>query len=244
MWKANTQVGAPLNRSADTINMPNKKEDKKKFDEILRTLENLILTGRFRPGQRLVEADLVKRLSTSRYWVRDSLKILAEKGLVKIIPYKGAMVVDLSPKEIEDIFSIRVYLERLAVHQAIERLTPAHLKSLKQIANRFEDAHRQGDIQSMIRYNTEFHDYIFQVADNSTLMQLISDMRTRLHIIRYAAWSSPEVLDKIVEEHRLILKALKNKDLETLDPLIEKHISYSKKYYLMQLRTIEALIQD
>lgn len=226
------------------MNTPNKKEDKQNFEEILKTLENLILTGRFRPGQRLVEADLVKHLSTSRYWVRDSLKILAEKGLVKIIPYKGAIVVDLSPKEIEDIFSIRVYLERLAVHQAVERLTPTHLKALKQIADRFEEAHRQGDIQSMIRYNTEFHDYIFQVADNSTLMQLISDMRTRLHIIRYAAWSSPEVLEKIVEEHRMILKALKNKDLETLDPLIEKHISYSKKYYLMQLKTIEALIQD
>lgn len=227
----------------ENTNMPNQKNDKNNFDNLLKTLENLILTGRFRPGQRLVEAELVKRLSASRYWVRDSLKILAEKGLVKIIPYKGAIVADLSAKEIQDIFSIRVCLERLAVHLTVERITPTHLKELKQIAIRFEEAHKESDIQGMIQSNTEFHDYIFQVSDNSTLMQLISDMRTRLHIIRYAAWSSPEVLGKIVEEHRLILKALKNKDLETIDPLIEKHISYSKNYYLMQLKTIEALIQ-
>ena len=50
------------------------------------------------------------------------------------------------------------------------------------------------------------------------------------------------MLEKIVEEHKVILKALRDKDLKTLDSVSEKHISYSKNYYLNHLKTIEALI--
>lgn len=222
--------------------MPNKKKATKEFNKVLKTFENLILTGRFRPGQRLVEAELTERLQVSRYWIRDSLKILAEKGLVKLLPYKGATVIDLSSKEIEDIFVIRVSLERLAIHLAVEKITPADLKKLKQLSDLFEEAYKSNEIQQMIQHNTNFHDYLFNVADNPPLIQLIADLRTRLHIVRYAAWSAPQVLKKIVEEHKVILKALKNKDLKTLDIVSEKHISYSKNYYLNHLKTIEALV--
>lgn len=222
--------------------MPKSKKARGEFDKLLKTFENLILTGQFRPGQRLVEAELTERLDVSRYWIRDSLKILAEKGLVKIIPYKGAIVADLSPKEIEDIFIIRISLERIAIHLAVDKLTREDLKKLKKLSDLFEKAYDRNDIQQMIQFNTDFHDYLFTVADNPPLLQLIRDMRTRLHIVRYAAWSSPPVLEKIVEEHRIILKALKNKDLATLDSVSERHISYSKEYYLAQVKTIEALI--
>ena len=222
--------------------MPNNKKATKEFNKVLKTFENLILTGQFRPGQRLVEAELTERLQVSRYWIRDSLKILAEKGLVKILPYKGAIVIDLSSKEIEDIFVIRVSLERLAIHSAVEKLTPADFKKLKEFSDLFEEAYKSNEIQQMIKHNTDFHDYLFNVADNPPLIQLITDLRTRLHIVRYAAWAAPQVLTKIVEEHKLILKALKDKDLKTLDIVSEKHISYSKNYYLSHLKTIEALI--
>jgi DNA-binding GntR family transcriptional regulator len=222
--------------------MPNTKKKTEEFNNVLKNFENLILTGRFRPGQRLVEAELIERLQVSRYWIRDALKILAEKGLVKILPYKGATVIDLSPKEIEDIFVIRVALERLAIHQAVEKLTPADLKKLKKFSDLFDQAHKRNETQQMIQHNTDFHDYLFNVADNPPLIQLITDLRTRLHIVRYAAWAAPQVLKKIVEEHKIILKALKDKDLKTLDIVCEKHISYSKNYYLNHLKTIEALI--
>ncbi len=81
--------------------MDKKDRKKEEFDKFLATLENLILTGVIKPRERLIEADLVQRLNVSRYLIRDGLKILEAKGLVKIIPYKGAVVTDLSEKEIE-----------------------------------------------------------------------------------------------------------------------------------------------
>lgn len=219
------------------------KRNREEFEVLLKTIENQILTGHFRPGKRLVESELTELFDASRYWIRDALKLLAEKSLVEIVPYKGAIVKDLNAKEIEDIFSIRITLERMALHQAIPNATKSALAKLKKLAKGFEVAFRDNDIQKMISCNAEFHDYIFNLADNPTLYQLIIDMRTRLHIVRYSAWSSQEILEKIVVEHHQYIQALKEKDTATLDELAKIHISYSKDFYLAQQRTIQTLIK-
>jgi len=204
-------------------------------------MENQILTGRFRPGQRLVEAELTTFFNSSRYWVRDALKLLSEKGLVEIIPYKGAMVKALNAKEIEDTFNIRVTLERMAIHQALPNIKAADLKKLEKSEEQFEKAYRDNNIQKMLTSNAEFHDCIFACANNPTLYQLIVDLRTRLHIIRFSAWSSPGILEKIIQEHQLYIKALREKDRNTLDELCKIHISYSKDLYLLRQKTIESI---
>lgn len=218
------------------------KKNREEFEALLKALENQILTGRFRPGKRLVESELTELFDASRYWIRDALKLLAEKSLVEIVPYKGAIVKDLNAKEIEDIFSIRINLERMAIHQALPNITKSDISKLEKIGKNFESAFKDNDIQKMIAYNADFHDYIFKLADNATLYQLIVDMRTRLHIVRYSAWSSPEILEKIVKEHRQYIQALKQKDVEKLDELSKVHISYSKDFYLAQQKTIQSLI--
>jgi len=62
----------------------------------------MILTGVFKPRERLVELHLSEKLGVSRFWIRDAFKILETKGLIKIIPYKGAVVCDLYEQEIEE----------------------------------------------------------------------------------------------------------------------------------------------
>lgn len=218
------------------------KRNREEFEKLLKALENQILTGRFRPGKRLVESELTELFNASRYWIRDALKLLAEKSLVEIAPYKGAIVKDLNAKEIEDIFSIRVNLESMAIHQALPNITKKAFSELETIAKNFETAVKVNDIQKMISLNSDFHDYIFKLADNETLYQLIVDMRTRLHIVRYSAWSSPEILEKIVDEHREYIQALKQKDIEKLYKLSKVHISYSKDIYMAQQRTIQSLM--
>jgi DNA-binding GntR family transcriptional regulator len=222
--------------------MDKKDRKKEEYDKFLATLENLILTGVIKPRERLIEADLAQRLNVSRYLIRDGLKILEAKGLVEIVPYKGAVVTDLGEKEIEDIFIMRVVLERLAIQLGLQNIRPADIKALKKLARQFEDCYNNNNIQNMISTNEKFHDYIFGLSNNPALTQMIVDMRTRLHIVRYAAWSSPEVLERIVEEHQLYIKALTKKDFETLNELAEKHISYSKDFYLTQLKTVRALM--
>ncbi|SFM46509.1 GntR family transcriptional regulator [Thermodesulforhabdus norvegica] len=217
--------------------MPQKSSN---LDALVKKIENMILTGVFRPREHLVETDLASRLNVSRYAVRDALKILETKGLVQITPYKGATVKDLSKKEIEDIFVIRVQLERLALRLALKNIRPEDIDRLEELADRFEEAYEKRDIEAMIQTNSRFHDAMFELADNPVLFQLIVDLRTRLYIVRYASWSSPGVLQTILQEHREFLKAFREKDVAKLDELAERHLAHAKERYLAQLEAVEA----
>ena len=81
-----------------------KKDLKADFQELVTRMENMILTGLLQPRERLVELKLSEELGVSRFWIRDAFKILETKGLIKVVPYKGAVVCDLDEQEIENIF--------------------------------------------------------------------------------------------------------------------------------------------
>lgn len=85
-----------------------KKDLKGDFPNLVKKLENLILTGVFQPRERLIEANLAKTFNVSRFWIRDALKILETKEVVNVIPYKGAVVSDLDNRKIEEIFQVRI----------------------------------------------------------------------------------------------------------------------------------------
>ena len=86
-------------------NRISKKDLKQDFRQLLSKIKGMILSGVFRPRERLVEAKLAKMFNVSRLWIRDALKILETKGLIRVIPYKGAVVKDLGEQKIEEIFS-------------------------------------------------------------------------------------------------------------------------------------------
>jgi DNA-binding GntR family transcriptional regulator len=126
----------------------------------LKRLENMILTGVFQPRERLVELNLAKELEVSRFWVRDAFKILETKGLIEVIPYKGAMVCDVDEHEIENIFEVRVELDSLATRKAANNAQRSDIKYLKRMAKKFEKSVKNGDLGEMISANEDFHNYL------------------------------------------------------------------------------------
>ncbi len=213
-----------------------KKDLKKDYNKLIEQLENMILGGRFRPRERLIELNLAEELGVSRFWIRDVLKILETKGLIQVIPYKGAMVCDLNEREIEEIFEVRIELESLAIRKAAGNIQKSDIDSLKRIADQFEESVSCGDFGKMISTDTKFHGNIIALCNNEALIQIINQLKARCHILRFHAWSSQEVIQRIQKEHRLFIKGLENKDFKLLDELSGKHICYSKDSYLMRLK--------
>jgi DNA-binding GntR family transcriptional regulator len=191
-----------------------KKNLKEDFQKLIVQLESMILTGVFQPRERLVELKLSEELGVSRFWIRDAFKILETKGLIKVIPYKGAVVCDLDEQEIEQIFEVRQELDALATRKAAQNVKKADLNFLKRMAQQFEKSVRRADFGEM--------------------------MKTRGHILRYYAWSSLDAIKRIQREHRLLIKGLEKKDFKLLDDLARRHISYSKDSYLMHLKAKKA----
>jgi DNA-binding GntR family transcriptional regulator len=219
------------------------KKTKMDFQAFVSRIENMILTGVFKPRERLIEAALSKMFGVSRYLVRDAFKVLETKALVTVTPFRGVVVSELSQQEVEEIFVIRAALEKAALCLSTQNTTTVDIKVLRKMVKKIEDAHHADDFAAMVAADTNFHDYVFQMSRNKTLRRMINDLRNRCHIIRYSAWSSPTILQQVIEEHRLIVDAIEARDVATLNGLSERHISHGKEAYLLRLKAENALLK-
>ncbi len=198
-------------------------------------LENAILTGEMKPRERLVESDLAARLGMSRTPVREALRRLEERGLVRILPHRGAVVSDISPAEVENIYAVRIYLECLASRLACERFGPEGLQRVKEMGEAYETEAARKEIRSLMRANDRFHDAIYMASGNPCLFELIQQLRRQVHAVRFYAWAQPERITRSLAEHQKILEALRRRDAAHLADLTRDHLRVAKESYLAYL---------
>jgi DNA-binding GntR family transcriptional regulator len=206
--------------------------------KVLKEIESAIVSGYFKPRERLIETDLDSQFNCSRTVIRDVFKILESKGLISIQPYKGAQVSDLSPQEIEDIYFLRSHLEKIAAKPIIENITQYEIQKLKIIAEKAETALRRGG-PNIVQADSDFHSFLFQTTRNTYLFNFINQLRLKSYIVRFNAWIIPDRIEQSVKEHEAIITAIEKKDLDRLEKLLVQHLIFSKESYLVQLKRLE-----
>jgi len=202
---------------------------------IFKEIEGDILSGRFKPRERLVEMDLISRFGVSRTLIREALKSLEARGLVRATPYRGVVVADLTTEEIEEIYFVRTELEKIAAKLVIEHITSKEIQELKRLSKEVA-RHLREKTHQMIEKDSEFHRMIFKACHNSYLYEVIDYLRTKAHIVRFNAWSLPRRIEQSIDEHREMIQAIEDKNLSKLEKLIVKHLTISKNSYLTQLK--------
>jgi DNA-binding GntR family transcriptional regulator len=198
-------------------------------------IEQAILSGQFKPRERLIEMDLIERFGISRTVIREAFKRLEAKGLIRVTPYRGAVVADLTVEEIEEIYFVRIHLERVAARLVLEHITQTEIKRLKKLSKDVEKHLREKSHQ-MIEKDSEFHRAIFKNCHNRYLYDMIDFLRTKAHIVRFNAWSLSDRIEQSIIEHREMIKAIEDQNLSQFDKLIVKHHTYSKESYMAQLK--------
>ncbi len=202
---------------------------------VLQQLENAILSGYFKPRERLVERDLLTHFDVSRTVIREVLKILEGKGLVKITPYRGAIVVDLTAEDVEEIFFLRLKLEAIAAGLVVKNIARIEVQHLKKLCRELEK-HLQERTDQMIEKDNEFHRVLFQASRNSYLNDMIDYLGTKAHMVKFNAWSLPNRIEQSMLEHKAMIEALEQRDDEAFEKLVTDHLLFSKNSYLAQLR--------
>lgn len=200
-------------------------------------IESAILTGELKPRERLVEAELVARLGMSRTPVREALRRLEERGLVRILPHRGAVVSDISPAEVENIYAVRIYLEALASQLACERIGPPSLRRVEEMAAAYEAETVRREFRSLMSANDHFHDAIYTAAGNPCLLELIQQLRRPVHAVRFYAWAQPDRIGRSLAEHREMVQALQRRDAARLADLTREHLRVARDTYLAHLGT-------
>jgi DNA-binding GntR family transcriptional regulator len=202
---------------------------------VSKEIEEAILSGQFKPRERLVEMDLISRFGVSRTVIREALKRLEAKGLVRATPYRGVMVADLTVEEIEEIYFVRTELEKIAARLVLGHITQSDIQNLKKFLKEVE-RHLRSKTHQMIEIDSEFHRMIFKACRNSYLYEMIDYLRTKAHIVRFNAWSLPHRIEQSILEHREIIRAIEDRNLSQFEKLIVKHLTISKNSYLSQVK--------
>jgi DNA-binding GntR family transcriptional regulator len=207
---------------------------------VTKEIEEAILSGQFKPRERLIEMDLITKFGVSRTVIREALKKLEAKGLIRTTPYRGAMVADLTVEEVEEIYFVRAELEKIAARLVLKHITQTEIQNLKKLSKEVE-RHLREKTHQMIEKDSEFHRAVFKISRNRYLSEMIDFLRTKAHIVRFNAWSLPNRIEESILEHRMMVKAIEKRDLEELEKLVFQHLRFSKNSYLTQLKGLAAM---
>ncbi|MCD6362837.1 MAG: GntR family transcriptional regulator, partial [Synergistetes bacterium] len=167
---------------------------------------------------------LAKELGVSVTPVREALHYLAAQGLVSIEPHRGFLVKKWSKKEIEDLLSLRCYLEKLAVRLFIERGYDKNIEALREKVREMKVIFESRDIGRMEKCNIEFHTAIVRGSGNDELRKVIDSLADKLHRVRIFSISFPGRFEKSFKEHIRIYEAIERKNIVLAEKRVEEHI--------------------
>jgi DNA-binding GntR family transcriptional regulator len=139
----------------------------------------MILGGRLKPGERLVEESLSAELGVSRVPVREALLALSAQGLVRIEPRRGATVAEITPKIVAELVEVRALLEGLNARLAAQRHDPEIIAELRDTLERGNAAAKAGTRAELARLNAEFHERLAEASHNSVLSDVMRGLRER-----------------------------------------------------------------
>lgn len=182
------------------------------------------MRGDIEPGAPIREVVISQKLKISRTPLREALKILASEGLVTIRQNQGARVTPIDLDEIKELFETVAGLERNAAELAAKRHTQQEIRQLTLLQNSIERAFQDGDIDTYFTVNQKIHRLIVLMAHNSVLQSLHDWIFVRVRRARRLALGVSERWEDSIEEHRLILDALRRREPLQAGMLVEQHV--------------------
>lgn len=190
-------------------------------------LQKDILQGKMRSGEKLTEQSICDKYQVSRTPVREALRQLEMEGLIETIPNRGAFVIGFSPQDMMDMYELRKAYEVQAVKWAIQRITDEEMADLEETFEFMEFYTQKNDIDKMQNINTGFHQLIYTASHNRMLQHVLSSYQIYIKHSRRPVPYPDNYLAEVLEEHRAIFEAFKNKDVEAGILAMSRHMENS-----------------
>jgi DNA-binding GntR family transcriptional regulator len=219
----------------------------------------MIIEGELRPGSRVAELPMCTRFGVSRTPIREALKILSAEGLVQLLPNKGASVVRVTHKEIEEAIPLFGTLEAVAGELACGRIDKESLGRIRSTHRQMVEHFRRGERRPYAELDHVFHNAIFEAADNKTLSETCNTLQARFNRLlpsssvaevrqqmrqmfqsafqngtRRAHWAAA------IEEHEQMLAAVEAGDGTQFAQIARRHIRHRAEVMHMALDMLEA----
>lgn len=196
-------------------------------DHTSKYLENMIIKGKLRPGQRIKEQEVSSQLGISRPPVREAFKILEAEGLIKREPRRGVFVSEVTKNDIWEIYTLKIALYTLAVGLAIDRISDNDIGRLEKIVAQMEVIVQDESNPDIIRYeelNNVFHETTTILAGHGRLKKMVQSLNNQIKRVSYRSFTKEGHLKSSCRYHRHILEAIKARDKILAERLTREHI--------------------
>jgi DNA-binding GntR family transcriptional regulator len=190
--------------------------------QISNTLEEAIISGVLKPGERLRPEALASHYGVSRIPVREALRYLEAAGWVTIKPRYGVYVSERSEEELTALFDVRAVLEGHVARRAAERRTESDLARLSDVVERSRRAAEIDDDDALSDLSERFYATIRTAAHNSVLEANVASLEKRARF--YFATVSHELGRNWVQTHRQLLEAITAQDGDAAALLSTRHV--------------------
>lgn len=192
-------------------------------DRVYSQLRSMAIGYEFKPGEKLNEVALAKRLEVSRTPLREALNRLGIEGLLRFQPGKGFFCRDLDVHEIFHLYELRKVVEVAGARLSIARVQDDDIRQLLDFLDATGPEPGERSVAELVDLDEAFHERLLAMSGNTEMLRVLHNVNAR---IRFVRWIDMRLGDRrnTQLEHRHILEALQARDEAKCTALLEKHI--------------------
>lgn len=208
--------------------------------QVARLLTKAVVDGRLAPGAKVVEAGIARELGVSRAPVREAARLLEQQGLLVASPRRGFFVRKFAADDIDDIYDLRLCVERHAAVLAARNLTPETRDMLRR---QIDVLHQTADLEDPARQVEEdyrFHRLICEIAANRRLLRLFDDLASELRMVIGLIGRLYDDPHEIARTHEPVLAAIEQGHPERIVAHVDYHIGHAWREVSKLVREIPA----
>jgi DNA-binding GntR family transcriptional regulator len=209
--------------------------------EALSVLRRAILDFHYKPGQRLLERELMDDLGVSRTTIREVLRELAAEGLITSLPQRGMVVATLSVKEAREVYEVLGAVEELALRSFIARASATQVARMRAAFDAFEHETGQGgDLTALLRSKDDAFAVMLEGADNDAARTILLGLRARVRALEAASLSVSGRPEAELAELRLVVQGVERRDADAAIAAGYEHLAASSAAALAVLEAADA----
>lgn len=194
-----------------------------------KAIREKIITGEFTPGLRLKEEFLVNMLGISKTPIKLGIAKLEQDGLVKSVPRRGSYVIEMSPEDIIEVFSLRGVLEGLAASLALKNISEHKINALDRIQQQMNADIGNLSIGSYVENDAKFHNLIIETSGHKMLRECLNPILNKIEMLKYRSASSIERRKEACQDHLAIVAAFREKNKVHAERAMRLHLQKSMK---------------
>lgn len=193
--------------------------------EVADWIRDRIGKGRFVPGQRLVEVDIIRQTGASRSKVREALQRLETESLVVIEEFRGASVRSAGLEEVRQIYRARVALEGISAGDFADNATDSQKVRLKELQDELDRCVEERSPERFALLNRQWHELVVEGSGNVIVAELLQRLSLPIHRMLFESFYNEQRLRKANADHQAIVAAIMIGDSEGAERAMRRHVA-------------------